>query len=174
MPSNNISETKSSVGGTICSKFRSARFFFVAGLVWLAAGVNIARLGFLSIGQVDPVFIWAIVIGAIVVFTLFHMNIFSKMVGKHSNRIANYEAEKIAIWRFFDKSGYIMMAIMMTGGISLRAFGLVPAWFVAFFYTGLGIALALSGVSFLIRFIRRGNRPAPCPLNFRAFSRGQQ
>ena len=67
-----------------------------------------------------------------------------------------------------------MMAIMMTGGILLRSFGLVPAWFVAFFYTGLGVALALSGVSFLIRFIRRGNRPAPCPLNFRAFSRGRQ
>ncbi len=155
-------------------KVSKRTLLFVAGLVWLAAGVNIARLGFLSVGQVDPVFIWAIVIGAIVVFTLFHMNIFSKMVGKHSNRIANYEAEKIAIWRFFDKSGYIMMAIMMTGGISLRAFGLVPAWFVAFFYTGLGIALALSGVSFLIRFVRRGNRPAPCPLNFRAFSREQQ
>ena len=94
-------------------KVSKRTLLFVAGLVWLAAGVNIARLGFLSVGQVDPVSIWAIVIGAIVVFTLFHMNIFSKMVGKHSNRIANYEAEKIAIWRFFDKSGYIMMAIMM-------------------------------------------------------------
>ena len=36
----------------------------------------------------------------------------------------------------------------------------------------LGIALALSGASFLIRFARRGNRPAPCPLVPGAASRG--
>ena len=78
----------------------------------------------------------------------------------------------MGVWNFFDVPGYAMMAIMMTGGISLRAFGLVPVWFIAFFYTGLGIALALSGASFLIRFARRGNRPAPCPLVPRAASRG--
>ena len=64
-----------------------------------------------------------------------------------------------------------MMAIMMTGGISLRAFGLVPNWFIAFFYTGLGIALALSGMSFLGRFFRRCNLTVPCPALFRSFSR---
>ena len=61
------------------------------------------------------------------------------MVGKHANRIAGYVEDKIAFWRFFDASGYIMMAVMMTGGISLRAFGLVPNWFIAFFYTGLAL-----------------------------------
>ena len=155
-------------------KVSKRTLLLVAGIVWLIAGGNIAWLGIRSFAQMDQGMWWLLIIGAAVVFTLFHIKVFSKMVGKHSNRIANYEADKIAIGRFFDKTGYLMMAIMMTGGISLRAFGLVPAWFVAFFYTGLGIALALSGVSFLIRFVRRGNRPAPCPLNFRAFSREEQ
>lgn len=115
---------------------------------------------------------WLLIIGAAVVFTLFHIKVFSKMVGKHAVRIAGYEADRVGIWRFFDVPGYAMMAVMMTGGISLRAFGLVPVWFIAFFYTGLGVALALSGASFLIRFARRGNRPAPCPLVPRAASRG--
>ena len=105
-------------------------------------------------------------------FTLFHVKVFSKMVGKHAVRIAGYEADRVGVWNFFDVPGYAMMVIMMTGGISLRAFGLVPVWFIAFFYTGLGIALALSGASFLIRFARRGNRPAPCPLVPGAASRG--
>lgn len=119
-------------------------------------------------------YVWAIILGAIVVFTLFHMKIFSKMVGKHSNRIAAYEDDEIGFWRFFDASGYIMMAIMMSGGISLRAFGLVPMWFIAFFYTGLGIALALSGVSFLVRFARRSGTPATCPFSFLTLSRGKE
>lgn len=119
-------------------------------------------------------YVWAIILGAVVVFTLFHMKIFSKMVGKHSNRIAAYEDDKIGFWRFFDASGYIMMAIMMSGGISLRAFGLVPMWFIAFFYTGLGIALALSGVSFLVRFARRSGAPATCPFSFLTLSREKE
>lgn len=112
--------------------------------------------------------------GAVAVFALFHMKIFSKMVAKHSDRIAAYEDDKIGFWRFFDASGYIMMAIMMSGGISLRTFGLVPMWFIAFFYTGLGIALALSGVSFLVRFARRSGTPATCPFSFLTLSREKE
>lgn len=133
-------------------KVSKRTLLLIAGIVWLAAGGNIAWLGIQAFAQINMSYVWAIILGAVVVFTLFHMKIFSKMVGKHSNRIAAYEDDKIGFWRFFDASGYIMMAIMISGGISLRAFGLVPMWFIAFFYTGLGIALALSGVSFLVRF----------------------
>ena len=41
------------------------------------------------------------------------------------------------------------------GGNALRSFHLVPGWFIAFFYTGLGIALALAGVGFLVHYLRR-------------------
>ena len=153
-------------------KVSKRTLLLVAGIVWLIAGGNIAWLGIRSFAQMDQGIWWLLLIGAVVVFTLFHVKVFSKMVGKHAIRIAGYEAERIGIWHFFDVPGYAMMAIMMTGGISLRAFGLVPVWFIAFFYTGLGVALALSGASFLIRFARRGNLPAPCPLVPRAASRG--
>ena len=152
-------------------KVSKRTLLLVAGIVWLIAGGNIAWLGIRSFAQMDRGIWWLLVIGAVGVFTLFHVKVFSKMVGKHANRIAGYVEDKIAFWRFFDASGYIMMAIMMTGGIGLRAFGLVPNWFIAFFYTGLGIALALSGMSFLGRFVRRGNLPVPCPALFRSFSR---
>ena len=57
-------------------------------------------------------------------------------------------------WRFFDRQAFIIMAVMMTVGISLRAFSLVPSWFIASFYTGLGIALFGAGVGFLINLAR--------------------
>ena len=154
-------------------KVSKRTLLLIAGIVWLAAGGNIVWLGIQAFAQINMSYVWAIILGAVVVFTLFHMKIFSKMVGKHSNRIAAYEDDKIGFWRFFDASGYIMMAIMMSGGISLRAFGLVPMWFIAF-YTGLGIALALSGVSFLVRFARRSGTPAPCPFSFLTPSRGKE
>lgn len=143
-------------------KVSKTALLFIAGIVWLAAGVNIARLGILSFGQMSQSMWWMLVIGAIAVFTVFHIKVFSKMVGKHANRIAGYVEDKIAFWRFFDASGYIMMAIMMTGGISLRAFGLVPNWFIAFFYTGLGaFGHELPGP---FRSPRQSAHSLPCPL----------
>ena len=136
---------------------------FIAGIVWLAAGVNIARLGILSFGQMSQSMWWMLVIGAIAVFTVFHIKVFSKMVGKHANRIAGYVEDKIAFWRFFDASGYIMMAIMMGGGIGLRMSGLVPEWFIAFFYTGIGFALMMAGVDFVVRYVRTGHQDK-CPV----------
>lgn len=155
-------------------KVSKRTLLLIAGIVWLAAGGNIAWLGIQAFVQINMSYVWAIILGAVVVFTLFHMKIFSKMVGKHSNRITAYKDDKIGFWRFFDASGYIMMAILMSGGISLRASGLVPMWFIAFFYTGLGIALALSGVSFLVRFARRSGTPAPCPFSFLTLSREKE
>lgn len=40
------------------------------------------------------------------------------------------------------------MTCMMSGGIGFRAAGIFPDIFVAFFYSGLGCALALAGVVF--------------------------
>ena len=51
-------------------------------------------------------------------------------------------------WHFFDLKAYLIMTCMMSGGIGLRATGIFPDIFVAFFYSGLGCALALAGVMF--------------------------
>ena len=150
-------------------KVSKSTLLFVAGFVWCLAGGNITWLGIQELLQIEHSLSWLLILGAVVIFTIFHMAIFSKMVIKHAARIAAYPAERLSIWRFFDVSGYIMMAIMMSGGIALRAFGLVPLWFIAFFYTGLGIALTLSGISFLIRAFRRDNQSISCPFCSRIF-----
>lgn len=49
------------------------------------------------------------------------------------------------------------MTIMMGGGIGLRACGVFPDIFIAFFCTGLGCALFLAGVLFVAEFIRYKN-----------------
>ncbi len=133
----------------------------IAAAVWFIAGVNIVRLGAIAIGEgTTP--LWLLVVGIPVVFVAFH-TMFSKLVGKHADRIRGYGENHMHVLRFFDVKGYIIMAIMMGGGISLRAFGIVPGWFVAFFYTGLGCALALAGIGFLIHYLKRGGE-ITCPV----------
>ena len=149
------------VGGSVVFKVRSKYLLLIAAAVWFIAGVNIARLGVLAIGEgTTP--LWMLIVGIPVIWVLFHM-MFSKLVGKHADRIRGYGENRMHVLRFFDVKGYIIMAVMMGGGISLRSFGIVPTWFVAFFYTGLGIALALAGVGFLVHFIRQG-KSITCPV----------
>ncbi len=83
-----------------------------------------------------------------VVGIVFWTFIFGKLVVKHTARITGYEKERHFFLKFFDVPAFVIMAVMMTGGLSIRAVGLAPAGFIAVFYTGLGCALALAGLRF--------------------------
>lgn len=126
----------------------------VAGGVWLAAGFNVARLGVLSYQKLPQVKAVHVLL-PLVVFCAFGL-MFFKMSIKHTRRIQGYQEEFRPVWHFFDLKAYLIMAVMMGGGIGLRASGLVPDVFIAVFYTGLGCALALAGVLFWIMFFRYG------------------
>ncbi len=127
----------------------------VAGCVWLAAGVNVARLGVLSYRLLPQISAVHILLSA-AVFCAFGF-MFLKMCGKHTRRIAAYREERRPFWNFFDLKSYLIMAFMMGGGIGLRASGLAPDVFIAVFYTGLGCALALAGLTFWLNFFRYGS-----------------
>ncbi|MGN0596004.1 MAG: hypothetical protein ACI4J1_01570 [Ruminiclostridium sp.] len=124
----------------------------VAGCVWLIAGFNVARLGILSYIVLEQLEWWHIAL-SLVVFCAFGM-MFYKMSMKHIKRIKGYAEETRPVWNFFDLKAYIIMAVMMGGGIWLRNSGLAPDVFIAVFYTGLGCALGLSGVLFLVIMFR--------------------
>ena len=121
----------------------------IAGIVWLMAGFNVARLGVLSYAVIEKR--WYLYVLSAVVFVLFG-RMFFKMSKKHTKRIIGYE-EYRAFWHFFDVKAYLMMACMMSGGIGFRAAGIFPDIFVAFFYSGLGCALALAGVLFAKNYL---------------------
>ena len=123
---------------------RNRTLLAIAGSVWLAAGGNVARIGvqaYRGLPRVGAVHLLL----SLVVFGLFG-SMFFRMSQKHTRRIRGYAGETQPFWRFFDRKAYLIMAVMMGGGISLRYSGLVPEVFVAVFYTGLGCALALAGV----------------------------
>lgn len=138
------------------------KLMLVAGSVWALVGINIASIGFVAYLSNWNWGMCVLFFGSAAIFFLFHSRIFQKMVIKHARRINGYQETKTNILKFFDKKGYIMMGIMMTVGIGLRVSGLVPDWFIAFFYTGLGTALAVAGITFLLWYFKK---TAPeCPV----------
>lgn len=67
-------------------KVSKRTLLLIAGIVWLAAGGNIAWLGIQAFAQINMSYVWAIILSAVVVFTLFHMKIFSKPVWASRSR----------------------------------------------------------------------------------------
>ena len=140
------------------SRFRIKKqsLIAVAGIVWLLAGLNVAILGVraaIDVRGLAAIVLLALAGGIIAIFCAFHP-MFSKLVQKNAQRIADLEGERHHVVRFFDRKSYLMMAFMMSLGIGMRVAGIVPDWFIAFFYTGLGLALTLAGVSYIARGVR--------------------
>lgn len=125
-------------------RVKKRTLLLIAGIVWLIAGFNVARLGVLSYLLIQSQ--WYLYLFSVIVFMLFGI-MFFQMSKKHTKRILGYEDYR-PFWYFFDLKAYIIMACMMGGGIGFRAAGIFPDIFVAFFYSGLGCALALAGVLF--------------------------
>lgn len=126
-------------------KVKRNTLLLLACLVWSAAGFNILRIGLM----VYPAYLTVLnCLLSVLVFAVFQRFIFGKLVKKHTARISSYLEEQHFFLKFFDGKSFAIMAVMMTGGIGLRASGLVPEQFIAVFYTGLGASLLLAGLLF--------------------------
>lgn len=120
---------------------------FIAGLVWLVAGINILRIGITTWVNTDQC--WLFKVGeATIVFLLFFIFVFKRLFNKHTKRIEQ-KKEKSCPFSFFDKKGWIIMCFMITLGIVIRKFQLLPNTFISVFYTGLSTALIITGLLFL-------------------------
>lgn len=78
-----------------------------------SAGFNILRIGVLAYPAYLSV--WNFLLSALV-FTVFQIFIFGRLVKKHTTRIGGYEEERHFFMKFFDVKSFLIMAVMMSGG----------------------------------------------------------
>ena len=96
-------------------KVRWNTLLLIAALVWSAAGFNILRIGLLACPPYRTIVNYLL---SAVVFTVFQIFIFGRLVNKPTARISAYEEELHFFLKFFDVKSFIIMAVMMTGGIT--------------------------------------------------------
>lgn len=130
------------------------RLILIAGLVWSAAGAMVSLIGLPLLVGLAPQHLYLYPL-ALAVFLAFSVLVFSRLVQRHTGRVRARSEERLPFWHFFDASSWVVMAVMMAGGMTLRLMHLLPDWIIAFFYSGLGVALLLGGVRFLGAFARR-------------------
>ncbi len=123
----------------------------IAGIVWAAAGINILRIGIVSCIQTSLTLIHILLL--LLVFVSFSA-MFFRVVKKHKARILGYSEEFQHFLKFFNIPSYILMFFMMGLGIGLRQFAKLPTIFFSVFYSGLGTALLLAGILFIIEWMK--------------------
>lgn len=128
----------------------------IAGIIWGFAGFRVLTLGLGDVQINNGNWIVSIVSGS-VVFYMFFKFIFSKMFKKHTRRIINSSLEKHCIFSFFDLKSYCIMGFMIFLGITVRNIGIFNPVYVGDFYIGLGLALFMAGVLFLLSSIKFTN-----------------
>ena len=145
-------------------KVRTKHLLAINGLMWTAIGTKIAVTGLSHYFQLFSVpsdtlvscppsaLLWMIPL-SILVFAAFYM-MFTGVVRKYSARIMAMTEEKTPVWKTFSLKGYLIIAFMISLGISLKHIPGVPFTFFAWFHTGLGLGLLSAGIRFLLRWYR--------------------
>lgn len=127
---------------------------FVAALVWLFAGCMLVYKGllFMIIDDLQVLIIKLLI--SISLGLLFFVLMFSKIAAKHVSRILNIKHENPCLFSFFNWKSYLMMGSMITLGILLRTFHLVPMFYLSCFYVAMGTPLLLSSSRFFTEAVR--------------------
>ena len=132
-------------------KLTLMHLLLIAGFVWMIAGFNVVLIGVSSMNTWKSIFI---LIATLIVSLVFHIKIFQKTALENTMRIKKLNDNQFNWWNFIDKKGFIIMSGTMIGGIVLRLSGLLPQTFIAFFYSGLGIALIIGGFTYIMSYYK--------------------
>jgi uncharacterized membrane protein YfcA len=133
---------------------RKNQLMLIAGVVWCLAGLMVLAVGLPLELRLAPTQLMLIPL-ALLIFLVFYVFVFSRLVRKHTSRVRARPEERLPFWHFFNASSWAVMGVMMVGGMTLRVSHLVPDWAIAFFYSGLGVALFISGLRFVGAYARK-------------------
>ena len=86
--------------------------------------------------------------GGLFVGLLFYILLFAKISKTHIRRIRGLNIPYPCAFSFFNFRGYVMMAVMITGGIMLRRFDVINRSLLYNFYITMGVPLLISASRF--------------------------
>lgn len=125
----------------------------INGLMWVAIGTKISITGINNYLQSGADRLWWMIPLSLLVFAGFYM-MFTGIVRRYSARIHALPGPREPVYKTFSLKGYLIIAFMISLGITLKYIPGIPQPFFAWFYLGLGPGLLSAGIRFLIRWVR--------------------
>jgi len=120
---------------------------FVAAMVWTFAGSMLLFKGYKML-DTDSRLLWLQLILTVAGGILFYWKMFSKISLKHTKRILHLKEARPCLFSFFNVRSYLLMALMISMGITLRTTGWVAPGHLSFLYLTMSVPLLLSSVRF--------------------------
>ena len=127
----------------------------IAGLAWTTAGGILTWRGLSYLLQHGHYLGWRLA-GGVVFGGLFYLVLFSKISRKHIIRIRGLSIPNPCAFSFFNFRSYLMMSIMITGGVLLRKVDIIDREWLYNFYVTMGLPLLISASRFF--YFRITNR----------------
>ncbi len=125
----------------------------IAGCTWTIAGVILIFRSLLWLIGANHHLTMEIGIG-IVLGILFYILLFARISKKHITRITLIRIDNPCFFSFFNFRSYLLMAIMISGGITLRLSGLVNPEIIYTFFLCMGIPLLVSAWRFFYSYAK--------------------
>ncbi|MCB2219091.1 MAG: hypothetical protein KQI35_01760 [Bacteroidetes bacterium] len=130
--------------------------YFLAGSMWTLVGMLLMLISLHWIREEKLHHAGILLImGAFAGLIIHHFG-FLKVVDKNLGRLSEMEGKR-CVFSFMSWKSYLLVAIMMTMGITLRHSG-IPHLYLAPVYSGIGLALFLSSIRyfrFLLKIIQK-------------------
>jgi hypothetical protein len=120
---------------------------FVAALLWTFAGSMLLFKGYKMLDQ-EVSYLWIKLTVTFLAGLAFYWKVFSGLSQKHTLRILNMKVDYPCVFAFFNVRSYLMMALMISMGITLRKTGWVSPSYLAYLYLTMSVPLMLSSVRF--------------------------
>jgi hypothetical protein len=125
--------------------------YAIAGLLWTLAGGILCVRGALWLGGFRVLAIASLEVLALAIAAAGYVFLFAGIVQKNIARIGRLP-DPACVFAFTAPRGYIMIALMMTAGISLRSSS-IPLYYLSLPYTAMGAILLAGSVAFYGEFL---------------------
>jgi hypothetical protein len=120
---------------------------FVAAVIWTFAGSMLLFKGFKMMDAGGRA-LWLELVLTLIGGLIFYWKMFSKISFKHAHRILNLKENYPCLFSFFNIRSYLLMALMISMGITLRTTGWVAPGHLSYLYLTMSVPLLLSSVRF--------------------------
>jgi hypothetical protein len=121
--------------------------------LWGFAAYRILRLGISDI-EIHALHHAVNYLIGIAGFIPFFLLVFRKVSYRYVTRIKNLKQDRPCVFSFFDIRGYILMSFMITMGIMISKWKLIPEIYKGTFFISLGLSLLASAVYYIIEGIK--------------------
>jgi hypothetical protein len=121
--------------------------------LWGFAAYRILKMGFVFIEKHALHHMVNYLIG-VAGFVPFFLLVFRKVSRRYITRIKNLPQNRPCMFAFFDLRGYIMMSGMITLGILVSHWKIIPELYKGTFFISLGLSLMASSIFYIIEGVQ--------------------